>query len=235
MVWTALPFLKLFCFLSFLSIVPALRSRQAFFLFPNIMATQQLPTTLPPGWESDYDGTSERWFFIHRPTGYSQFFFPKAGDECSRVSQLAQPRPQSTSSSLMLKMDAMTISENTSIAVPNQQATTIQQSHQNIQTAVAPVQHTSISPPVPIVEQNSQGSPLARTVSGSVQRKVVPRRDSVQSQTSHSSNQSAGQITPAQQYQHALNSQAQLQNTTKAMYNAQDWQLGMLNEKLSPG
>ncbi|KIH91105.1 hypothetical protein SPBR_01190 [Sporothrix brasiliensis 5110] len=36
-------------------------------------------TSLPEGWESDYDGS--RWFFRYKPTGAVQFMFPKPGDE----------------------------------------------------------------------------------------------------------------------------------------------------------
>ncbi|KFY87380.1 hypothetical protein V500_06996 [Pseudogymnoascus sp. VKM F-4518 (FW-2643)] len=35
----------------------------------------------PPGWEADYDGETERWFYTHKPTGVRQYHFPKAGDE----------------------------------------------------------------------------------------------------------------------------------------------------------
>ncbi|KAI0596748.1 hypothetical protein F4775DRAFT_285756 [Biscogniauxia sp. FL1348] len=34
---------------------------------------------LPKGWESDYDGS--RWFYRYKPTGITQFQFPKPGDE----------------------------------------------------------------------------------------------------------------------------------------------------------
>lgn len=34
---------------------------------------------LPPGWESDYDGT--RWLYRYAPTGRMQFNFPNPGDE----------------------------------------------------------------------------------------------------------------------------------------------------------
>ncbi|KAI1495953.1 hypothetical protein F5X99DRAFT_422496 [Biscogniauxia marginata] len=34
---------------------------------------------LPKGWESDYDGS--RWFYRYKPTGLTQFNFPKPGDE----------------------------------------------------------------------------------------------------------------------------------------------------------
>ncbi|KAM7198097.1 hypothetical protein V8F20_006342, partial [Naviculisporaceae sp. PSN 640] len=35
--------------------------------------------TLPDNWESDYNG--ERWFYRYKPTGFTQFNFPKPGDE----------------------------------------------------------------------------------------------------------------------------------------------------------
>lgn len=35
--------------------------------------------SLPPGWESDYDGS--RWLYRYTPTGLTQFAFPKPGDE----------------------------------------------------------------------------------------------------------------------------------------------------------
>lgn len=191
------------------------------------MTTQQLPISLPPGWESDYDGTSERWFFIHRPTGFSQFFFPKAGDENTRVAELAQPQP--TNGSLMNKMASMTISEITTIASPNTQPAPIQTAQpsgpqQQQQQAVPPVQTTSTPQPSSISQQSpSQGSPLARTVSGSVQRKAIPRRDSVQSQASTTSSQTAPQ--PVQQYQ-VLNSQTQ--SSTQFTQNVQNIQQGNL-------
>ncbi|KAI1335263.1 hypothetical protein F5Y15DRAFT_255257 [Xylariaceae sp. FL0016] len=34
---------------------------------------------LPDGWESDYDG--KRWFYRYKPTGLTQFNFPRPGDE----------------------------------------------------------------------------------------------------------------------------------------------------------
>ncbi|RKU41345.1 hypothetical protein DL546_004742 [Coniochaeta pulveracea] len=36
-------------------------------------------TGLPDGWESDYDG--KRWFYRYKPSGITQFTFPKPGDE----------------------------------------------------------------------------------------------------------------------------------------------------------
>ncbi|TPX13469.1 uncharacterized protein E0L32_006199 [Thyridium curvatum] len=38
-------------------------------------------SSLPDGWESDYDGS--RWFFRYKPTGLVQYHFPQAGDEYS--------------------------------------------------------------------------------------------------------------------------------------------------------
>ncbi|KAH6655160.1 hypothetical protein BKA67DRAFT_227808 [Truncatella angustata] len=34
---------------------------------------------IPTGWEADYDGS--RWFYRYKPTGLTQFTFPKIGDE----------------------------------------------------------------------------------------------------------------------------------------------------------
>ena len=195
-----------------------------------IMATQQLPTSLPPGWESDYDGNTERWFFIHRPTGFTQFVFPKAGDEHTRVAQLAQPQPTNgpANGSLTSKMEAMTISGNINTTIPAQQPATTQQPPQNNQS-VPPVQPVSTPQAAPMIQQSPQGSPLTRTVSGTVQRKAIPRRNSVQSQASQSSSQAATQTAPAQQNQHVPNSQ--LQSTTQMVQNVQNVQQGMLGEK----
>jgi hypothetical protein len=195
------------------------------------MATQHLPTSLPPGWESDYDGASERWFFVHRPTGFSQFFFPKAGDETTRVAQLAQPQPTNPANgSLTAQMEAMTISAKSNTTIPNQQATTIQQATQYVQ-AGSPSQPTSTPQAPPSAQQSpSQGTPLARTVSGTVQRKAIPRRDSVQSQASQSSAQSGSQPgQPIQQYQ-VFNSQTQ-SNTSQIVQNIQPLQQRKLSLK----
>ena len=192
------------------------------------MTTQHLPTVLPPGWESDYDGTSERWFFIHRPTGFSQFFFPRAGDENTRIAELAQPQP--TSASLAIKMEAMNISknENPDVAVPNPPLVARQTAQPNNQQQqqgqiVPPIQLPSIPQASPLGQQSpSQGSPLARTVSGSIQRKAVSRRDSVQSQASTTSSRTSGQPTQQQQ---AINPQMQ-SSTTPHTQNTQNTQPG---------
>lgn len=181
------------------------------------MATQQLPTALPPGWESDYDGASERWFFIHRPTGFRQFFFPKVGDEHTRVAELAQPQPTNgTNGSLTSKMEAMTISVKAITASP------IQQPQQQ-----APPPQSTPAPQSPGLQQNAQGSPLSRTVSQTLQRKAIPRRDSVQSQVSTHSGQSAHAAPqPAQQYQ-----QFNSQSTSQVVQNVQYTQQGKFMEE----
>jgi hypothetical protein len=168
------------------------------------MATvQQLPSTLPPGWESDYDGTSERWFFIHRPTGFSQFFFPKAGDEHTRLAELAQPQPSNGQhGSFMVKMEALSISGDAKSTIQSQQTALLQQVSPTPPTsapqpALSP-QPLSQSPPIanpqpaqsPQLQQGPQGSPIGRTVSQTVQRKAIPRRGSTQSQVSTRSAQS---------------------------------------------
>lgn len=190
------------------------------------MATPQLPTSLPPGWDSDYDGTSERWFFVYRPTGFSQFFFPKAGDELTRVAELAQPQP--TDGSLTVKMEAMTISQNTNSMAPNQTVVTTQQPQQNTRSAQTQPASTPHTTPSPQLQQSPQGSPIARTISQTVQRKAIPRRDSVQSHVSTQSVQSAPAAPqPAQQYQHVFNSQG----TTQIVQNVQHTQQGSPQRK----
>jgi len=187
------------------------------------MTTQQLPTSLPPGWESDYDGTSERWFFVHRPTGFSQFFCPKAGDENTRIAELAQPQP--TNASLNIKMEAMTISENPSTDVPNPQPSTAT-ALSNTQIP-PPVQAPTPPRPLSVSQQSqspSQSSPLARSIGGSIQRKAILRRDSVQSQSSTISSQNSAQ--PTQQSQ-VLNSPTQ-SSTTYVLQNGQNTQPGRL-------
>jgi hypothetical protein len=179
----------------------------------------QHPNTLPSGWESDYDGTSERWFFVHRPTGFSQFFFPKAGDE-NRIAELAQPQPtNATNNSLAIKMETMTISGNTNNDVPNPQIQPNSQQQQ--QQGLPPVQPPSTPQASSVAQQTpNQGSPLARSVSGTIQRKAIQRRDSVQSQASATSSQAAP--PPSQQYQ-ALNLQTQ-SSTNQMMQNVQNIQ-----------
>lgn len=44
----------------------------------------------PPGWEADYDGETERWFYIHKPTGVRQYHFPKAGDEVELAAAMSR-------------------------------------------------------------------------------------------------------------------------------------------------
>ncbi|PHH80921.1 hypothetical protein CDD80_5841 [Ophiocordyceps camponoti-rufipedis] len=46
---------------------------------------------LPPGWESDYDGS--RWFYTYRSTGHVQYRFPCAGDEFPHFVDAAAPPP----------------------------------------------------------------------------------------------------------------------------------------------
>lgn len=41
--------------------------------------------SFPDGWESDFDG--ERWFYRYKPTGFTQYHFPKAGDESLGISE----------------------------------------------------------------------------------------------------------------------------------------------------
>ncbi|KAL1841438.1 hypothetical protein VTJ49DRAFT_7053 [Mycothermus thermophilus] len=36
---------------------------------------------LPEGWDMDYDGNLQRWFYRYKPTGLTQYTFPKPGDE----------------------------------------------------------------------------------------------------------------------------------------------------------
>lgn len=48
-------------------------------------------TGLPPGWESDYDGT--RWFYKYKPTGQVQYHFPSEGDEFPDYVDEASPAP----------------------------------------------------------------------------------------------------------------------------------------------
>ncbi len=194
-------------FLFFLCPRPSLSCTHISIVKSPTMPTLQLPTSLPSGWESEYDATSERWFFVHRPTGYSQFFFPKAGDENTRVAQLAQPQP--TNASLVMKMDAMAISETTNTQQSNGQAgtpiqTTIipqpgpMQAIQPNTHNTPPVQAVSTPQPSQHVQKSpTQRSPLART--GTIQRKAIPRSGSVQSQASTTSSQLSAQ--PNQQHQ----------------------------------
>ncbi|KFX91430.1 hypothetical protein V490_05914 [Pseudogymnoascus sp. VKM F-3557] len=46
----------------------------------------------PPGWEADYDGETERWFYTHKPTGVRQYHFPKAGDEVELAAALSKTK-----------------------------------------------------------------------------------------------------------------------------------------------
>jgi hypothetical protein len=55
--------------------------------------TTKFQTTLPPEWEPGYDQVIERWFFVHRPSGFSQYILPKAGDEVSRAAELVPRVP----------------------------------------------------------------------------------------------------------------------------------------------
>lgn len=58
--------------------------------------TVQLQITLPQNWASDFDTVAERWYFIHRPTGFCQYLLPKTGDEITRAAELVPrlpPRP----------------------------------------------------------------------------------------------------------------------------------------------
>ena len=171
----------------------------------SVMMTQQLPSSLPLGWEPKYDGASERWFFVHQPTGFTQLFFPKAGDEKIGIPGLVQPQP--TTPFLSTKMEAMNISgtAHTVELVQNQESPAMQtalpqyqQSHQQQFASPLPLRS---NPHASAAGQHSlsQVSALARTGSNSIQRKPIPRRDSVQSQGSSSSSQTAPQ--PSQQYQ----------------------------------
>ncbi|OBT63101.1 hypothetical protein VE03_07412 [Pseudogymnoascus sp. 23342-1-I1] len=46
----------------------------------------------PPGWEADYDGETERWFYTHKPTGVRQYHFPKAGDEVELAAAMSRTK-----------------------------------------------------------------------------------------------------------------------------------------------
>ena len=46
----------------------------------------------PPGWEADYDGETERWFYTHKPTGVRQYHFPKAGDEVELAAAISRTK-----------------------------------------------------------------------------------------------------------------------------------------------
>lgn len=50
--------------------------------------------TLPDNWESDYNGESERWFYRYKPTGYTQYTFPKPGDEYPEYIDSFSPPPE---------------------------------------------------------------------------------------------------------------------------------------------
>ncbi|PNY25644.1 Uncharacterized protein TCAP_04417 [Tolypocladium capitatum] len=46
---------------------------------------------LPLGWESDYDG--QRWFYMYRPSGHTQYHFPSEGDEFPDFIDSTAPAP----------------------------------------------------------------------------------------------------------------------------------------------
>ncbi|OAF60501.1 hypothetical protein VC83_03324 [Pseudogymnoascus destructans] len=46
----------------------------------------------PPGWEADYDGETERWFYTHNPAGVRQYHFPKAGDEVELAAAMSRSK-----------------------------------------------------------------------------------------------------------------------------------------------
>ncbi|KAL2108571.1 hypothetical protein VUR80DRAFT_3621 [Thermomyces stellatus] len=47
--------------------------------------------SLPPGWDLDYDGS--RWFYRYRPSGLTQYTFPKEGDEFPDFVDAGAPAP----------------------------------------------------------------------------------------------------------------------------------------------
>ena len=49
-------------------------------------------SSLPTGWELDYDGS--RWFYMYKPTGHFQYHFPADGDEFPDFVDAASPAPQ---------------------------------------------------------------------------------------------------------------------------------------------
>lgn len=48
--------------------------------------------TLPQGWVMDWDHNTSKCLFVHEPTGFTQYEFPKAGDELKNVNQVEVPQ-----------------------------------------------------------------------------------------------------------------------------------------------
>ncbi|KFY31471.1 hypothetical protein V493_01079 [Pseudogymnoascus sp. VKM F-4281 (FW-2241)] len=60
---------------------------------PEISRDTSMSTSgYPPGWEADYDGDTERWFYTHKPTGVRQYHFPKAGDEVELAAAMSRTK-----------------------------------------------------------------------------------------------------------------------------------------------
>lgn len=67
------------------------------------MGVATVPTGYPPGWQWDYDGETERSFYVHTPTGVRQYHFPKAGDELELAAALTRSKPDKETASSSTK------------------------------------------------------------------------------------------------------------------------------------
>jgi len=136
------------------------------------MSVSTVPTGYPPGWKSDYDGETERWFYIHIPTGVRQYHFPKAGDEIELAAALTRSKSdreaklQEANKAAVSKNSTNAILSSTSASQATVGASKQQQSFPQQTQIVAPISNaqqrntSSASNPKPITAQSNTGSPI---------------------------------------------------------------------------
>jgi hypothetical protein len=185
------------------------------------MSVSTVPTGYPPGWKSDYDGETERWFYIHTPTGVRQYHFPKAGDHIELAAALTRSKSdreaklQEANKAAVSKNSTNDILSSTSASQAAVGANKQQQSFPQQTQIVAPISNVpqqntlSASNPKPITAQ-SNGSPIQQQLirqattsvpSPGIHQKMtqntayqacVPTQEHVQSPTQQQSTQNIG-------------------------------------------
>jgi hypothetical protein len=154
----------------------------------------QLQITLPLDWASDFDRVAERWYFVHRPSGFCQYLLPKVGDEITRAADLVPRLPLRAVQAITTTMEAMSIVQDkqqstaTTVAIQQTQTPAPITDSQVLQRKVSTPQQVQ---PVPLTTGNVPQStaPVTlpnttsiRRTSGTVSRKPLPRQNSAPQQ-----------------------------------------------------
>jgi hypothetical protein len=152
----------------------------------------RLQITLPLDWASDFDRVAERWYFVHRPSGFCQYLLPKTGDEITRAAELVPRLPPRPVQTITTTMEAMSIVQDkqqstfTTVVVQQTQTPTPMPDSQVVQSKVSTPQQVQ---QVPIGPGNMLKQTAPATISSatsirrtSVARKALPRQNNTPQQ-----------------------------------------------------